>query len=246
MDDDGSEALAGRGVLVVGASTGIGRAVAVAARGAGAEVAAAARRYDLLRQLAQETGPGVHPVQCDVRIPMSCESMAKAATAAVGALDTVIYATGVNHLAPLVDTDADAWHTLVETNLVGAALVTRAVLPLMAAGERRPRFAFLSSHSVARPWPGLGAYAASKAGLDTLVDAWRTEVPDVGFTRVVVGPTLTGMADDWDPEVAETAFATWHEQGFFEGIEPVEADVVASALVGWMAEPEPPDDLSMV
>jgi hypothetical protein len=57
------------------------------------------------------------------------------------------------------------------------------------------------------PWPGLGAYAVSKAALDKLVEAWRAEHPKVGFTRLVVGDcaggegdSMTGFANDWDPD----------------------------------------------
>ncbi|MBI2706562.1 MAG: SDR family NAD(P)-dependent oxidoreductase [Actinobacteria bacterium] len=243
--------LAGQHVLVVGASSGIGRAVALEAAAEGASVVAGARRFDLLRELVDEAGPAVFPVQCDVRSPISCELAVKAAVSHLEGLDSVVFATGVNHLAFLQDTPREDWLAVLETNLVGAAILTRTVLPHLqpadrSAGSVGGRLAYLSSHSVAQPWPGLGAYAASKAGLDAMTTAWRAECADVVFTRVVVGPTITGMADAWDPELAASIFDLWREKGLFDGYEPVEADVVAKALIEWMVADDPPADLRLV
>lgn len=235
--------LEGRRVLVVGASSGIGRAIALAAAHAGARVAIAARRLDRLREVVDEAGEAVWPVQCDVRVPVACDLVARAVEQELGGLDTLVYATGVNRLALLAETDVDTWRELLETNLVGAALVTRSALPaLVAAGGR---VAFLSSDSVDRPFPGLGAYAASKAGLETLAAAWRTEVSEVTFTLVVVGPTLTGMADGWDPDLAATMFEWWRSIGYLDR-EPVEPEWVAERLVRWMAAEDPPDGLDLL
>ncbi len=235
--------LEGRRILIVGASSGIGRATALAAARAGARVAIAARRLDRLQQVAGEAGEAVWPVQCDVRVPVACELVARAVEQQLGGLDTLVYATAINHLVLLAETDIDTWRDLLETNLVGAALVTRATLPaLVSAGGR---VAFLSSDSVARPFPGLGAYAASKAGLETLTAAWRAEVSEVTFTRVVVGPTLTGMADGWDPDLAATMFEWWHSIGYLDR-EPVEPEWVAQRMVRWMAAEDPPEELDLL
>lgn len=235
--------LEGRRILIVGASSGIGRAIALAAARAKARVAIAARRLDRLQQVADQAGKGVWPVQCDVRVPLACELVARAVERELGGLDTLVYATGINHLALLAETDVDIWRELLETNLVGAALVTRSALPALVAA--RGRVAFLSSDSVDRPFPGLGAYAASKAGLETLVAAWRTEVSEVTFTRVIVGPTLTGMADGWNPDLAATMFEWWRSIGYLDR-EPVEPEWVAERMVRWMAAEEPPEELDLL
>lgn len=247
MHDERSSAapvlLAGHRALVVGASSGIGRATALALAAAGARVVAAARREAVLREVVAEGGSGLDAVACDVRRPAEVDRLIEVAGERLGGLDTVVYATGVNRLAFLADTDAETWRDLLDTNLVGAALVTRAALPLLR--EAGGRIAYLSSHSAARPWPALGAYAASKAGLDAMITAWRVEEPRVAVTRVVVGPTLTGMADAWEPDAAATAFARWAEQGYLVH-EPVTAEWVGARLVGWAATAEPPEDLWLV
>ena len=88
-----------------------------------------------------------------------------------------MYTPAIGPLARLVDTDADTWRRVFDTNVTGAAIVTAAALPhLQATGGRA---VYLSSVSASQtpPWPGLGAYAVSKAALDKLVEAWRVEHP---------------------------------------------------------------------
>ena len=253
---DGSGRLDGQRVLVVGASSGIGRALVGAAARAGALVAGVARRAAVLDEVVAECGPVRTPaigLPCDVRDPAAVTAMAAELGDRLGGLDAVVYATGVTHLARLADTSVATWRLLFETNVVGAALVVAAVGPLRhrdagaRSGPAGPgRVAVLSSHSVPDPWPALGAYAVSKAALDELVLAWRAELPGGIFARVVVGPTLTPMADGWDPLVAGAMFEEWAVSGRLGQHEPVAPEVVADALVGWLADPEPPLDLSLV
>ncbi|MBO0728120.1 MAG: hypothetical protein J2P57_02600, partial [Acidimicrobiaceae bacterium] len=78
--------------------------------------------------------------------------------------------------------------------------------------------------SLTPPWPGLGAYAVTKAALDKLIDAWRIEHPSVGFTRVIVGETsggegasMTEFASNWDPELAGEVGQTWLTDKYMHG-----------------------------
>ena len=80
------------------------------------------------------------------------------------------------------------------------------------------------SASVTSPWPGLGAYVVSKAALDKLVEAWRAEHPDIGFTRLVVGncgggtgDARTGFADGWDRALAAELGPIWLQRGLLSG-----------------------------
>ncbi len=243
VGDIGSYTLAGRRALVVGASSGIGREVVLAAARAGAKVALAARRYDRLQEVEAELGDDVVALQCDVRKPIACELAVKAAVQHLGGLDIVVFATGINRLGWLAETTADAWRDLVDTNLIGAALITQAVLPHLR--DRHGRIGYLSSHAVVRPWPGLGAYAATKAALDTMVAGWRIEEPEVSFTRFVVGPTMTGMADAWDRSTAEAMFLLWADAGYMVH-EPVTAEWVADQIVSWAGAEDPASDVLLV
>ena len=179
----------------------------------GIDVVAAARRVELLDELPVES------VVCDARRPGDCEAVVADTVKRLGGLDTVVYAAGVSPLVTVADADAGAWHEILETNVIGAALIVRAALPHLIRGKGRALF--LSSDSVPRPYPGLVAYAASKAALNTLVAGWRTECPEVTFTRVAVGPTVTGFADGWAPERAAEYFARWEAEAYMKAGQPV-------------------------
>ncbi len=80
------------------------------------------------------------------------------------------------------------------------------------------------SASLTPPWPGLGAYAVSKAALDKLVDAWRAEHPGIGFTRIVVGDCAGGTGDSqtefangWDIELAMELHPIWQARNYLSG-----------------------------
>ena len=70
----------------------------------------------------------------------------------------------------------------------------------------------------------------SKAGLDKLIGAWRSEHPSVTFTRVVIGPTVTEFAEDWSPELFAEAGALWVQRAYL-GVAAMEPDVVAGEVV---------------
>jgi len=111
-----------------------------------------------------------------------------------------------------------------DTNVVGASLITAAALPHLT--ESLGVAAYLSSviGSQTAPWPGLGAYAVSKAALERLIEVWRTEHPGVGFCRVIVGDTAGGaganateFADHWDVDLAAKLMPRWLERGLLVG-----------------------------
>lgn len=226
--------LAGRRVLVVGGSRGIGAAFALGARAAGARVVATARSSPQL--------PDVVGASADVRDPDACRDLVEHALSALGGLDALLYCPALLPLAALADTTAGTWAEVFETNVRGAALVTAAALPALV--ESAGHAVYLSSDIVATPRVGLGAYAVSKAALDELVDVWRLEVADVSFTRVTLGPTLTTIAAGWDLDVAAAFFAQWQEAGTAPTA-VLTPEQVASRLLGLVAAEHPPGVLEV-
>ena len=173
--------------VVVGASSGLGRCIGIGLAQRGDQVALLARRRSRLEDAAKEAGPGTLVIECDVTDEASCRSAIEEAAAGLGGIDALVYAPGIGPLVKLVDTDADTWRRVFDTNVTGAALVTAAAVPNLAASSGAAMFLSSVSASQTPPWPGLGSYAVSKAALDKLVEAWRAEHPDIGFTRVRAG-----------------------------------------------------------
>ena len=180
--------LVGRRVLVVGASAGIGRVIGETLCEAGAHVAFAARRKDVCEAAAKDAAGTAIGLECDVTDEPQCQRVVDEAVEGLGGLDDVVYTAGVISMVALADADADWWRRTFETNVMGAALVTRAALPHLQ--RSRGTVVYLSSvSSTGAPWPGIGVYTSTKAALNRMIETWRSEHPEVGFTRVLVGPT---------------------------------------------------------
>ena len=177
-----------------------------------------------LDDAAKEAGPATLAIACDVTDESSCRSAIAEAAAGLGGIDALVYAPGIGPLLRLVDTDAETWRRAFDTNVTGAALVTSAAIPHLSASGGTAAYLSSVSASLTPPWPGLGAYAVSKAALDKLVEAWRAEHPSVGFTRVVVGDCAGGDGDSqtefptgWDPELAAELVPVWMARGYLSG-----------------------------
>ena len=170
-------------------------------------VAFLARRHDRLVNAAKEAGNGAAAVACDVTDgPNPASERWPRSSTRFGGLDALVYTTGMGILAPLADVTADQWAQLFATNVTGASLVTAAAAPHLAATGGSAVYLSSLSASYSAPWPLLGAYAVTKAALDKLVEAWRIEHPDIGFTRLAVGDSFGGTGDsqteinkNWDP-----------------------------------------------
>ncbi len=210
--------------VVVGASSGLGRSLAVGLGRQGASVALLARRQDRLVDAAKEAGPGSLAIVCDVTDDESCASAIEEAAAGLGGIDALVYATGVGPLGRLVDISGETWRNTLNTNVVGAAMITAAAVPHLT--RTRGVAAYLSSVSASftPPWHGLGAYATSKAALETMIEAWRNEHPAVGFTRVIVGdcaggegPSGTEFANGWDWDLAAEFHPIWQARNLLSG-----------------------------
>lgn len=210
--------------VVVGASSGLGRCIGIGLGQRGGQVALLARRRARLDDAAKEAGPGTLVVECDVTDEASCRDAIAEAASGLGGIDALVYTPGIGVLAKMVDTDAGAWRRTFDTNVIGASLVTAAALPHLAESSGCAVYLSSVSGSLTPPWPGLGAYAVSKAALDKMVDAWRTEHPRIGFTRVVVGDcaggegdAMTGFPTDWDLDLMAEVHPIWMARNYMAG-----------------------------
>ncbi len=210
--------------VVIGASSGLGRSIGVGLAQRGAQTALLARRHDRLVEAAKEAGPGTLAIACDVTDEASCRAAIEEAANGLGGIDALVYATGIGPLAHLADVSAATWARAFATNVTGAALVTAAALPYLTASTGRAVYLSSISASQTPPWPGLGAYAVSKAALDKLVEAWHAEHPHIGFTRLVVGDCVGGegesgtqFASDWNLELIGAFHPIWAARNYLTG-----------------------------
>ncbi|MCV7098988.1 SDR family NAD(P)-dependent oxidoreductase [Mycobacterium palustre] len=216
--------------VVVGASSGLGRCIGVGLARRGDRVALLARRRERIEAAAAEAGPGAVAVECDVTDESPCRAAIGAAADALGGMDNLVYTPAVGPLVRMVDTDAQTWRRIFDTNVIGASLVTAAAVPHLTASAGKAVYLSSDAGTFGPPWPGLGAYGVSKAALERLVEAWRAEHPDIGFTSLIVGECAggegdgqTGMNVGWDMDLAVKAVPLWSSRGCMPGkLMPVE------------------------
>lgn len=174
---DRSGSLAGRRVLITGAARGIGAAVARRLHERGARVALAGIEPELLAQVASDCGDAP-AITCDVRNREEVEAAVEAAVEHLGGLDVVIANAGVAAQLPIIGGNPEVFERTIEVNLLGAYYTLRAAAPHVA---HPGGYALaISSLAAAVHPPMLGAYCASKAGVEALGDALRGELRSSG------------------------------------------------------------------
>jgi NAD(P)-dependent dehydrogenase (short-subunit alcohol dehydrogenase family) len=194
---------------VVGASSGIGHAVATSAAARGATVAVAARRTHLLKELAEDIGG--FAFELDVENSAAVTQVVADAADALGGLDAVVFTSTAVPIAHIEDTDIATWVHAFSVNALGANHVLRAALPHLSEDGV---VLITSSHDVGRPRAGVAAYGASKAALDEILHSWRSEHPDLSLIRVGVGPTEdTEILRGADRDLLSVLFKSWVAHG---------------------------------
>ncbi|MDQ2675337.1 MAG: SDR family oxidoreductase [Actinomycetota bacterium] len=166
-------------VLITGASTGIGRAAAEHLAGEGWLVFAGVR--------GGEEVSGCRMVDLDVTSEDSVTSAAEEIGRELGGrLDAVVNNAGIPVTGAIETIPTEDWRRIVDTNLTGPFLVTKAMLPLIRAA--RGRILFVTSLGGRVAFPYAGAYHATKFGLEGMAESLRAEVRSLGVDVAVVEP----------------------------------------------------------
>jgi NAD(P)-dependent dehydrogenase (short-subunit alcohol dehydrogenase family) len=184
--------LAGRLVLVAGASRGIGAATAGALAQVGARVVLAARDRGSIEAVAsaiREAGGDAMSVPTDLGRGEDVERLF-AATEKAGPLAALVYCAGILTPAPLGETSDEIWEETLRVNLTGAFLCARAAFAIMRRhGEGRiVNVASLSGVYATEKFPGLAAYNVSKYGVVGLTEAIAVEGKPFGVSAICVSP----------------------------------------------------------
>jgi NAD(P)-dependent dehydrogenase (short-subunit alcohol dehydrogenase family) len=218
--------LAGRVALVTGAGRGIGRAIAIALSGAGASLALAARTRDEIESVArtlEASGGAALAVACDVRDAGSVQATIESVVRRFGRIDILVNNAGAFQLATLAETDEALWDAILDTNLKGTYLVTRAALPHLV--RSRGHVIDILSLSARKVFPGNAAYAAAKAGALAFTNVLREELRPAGVRVTAVLPAAV------DTPLWDTVPGDWNRAGMMR------PETVAAAVLGACALP---------
>ncbi len=192
MTSDSSQPLAGRIALVTGATRGIGEAVALGLAKAGAHVIAVGRTQGALEALDDDileaTGERATLVPLDLREPDGLDHLGAAIHQRWGKLDIVVGAAGLlGPLTPVSHLEPKGWDMILSTNLTANWRLIRAMDPLLRTSDAGRALFFSSSVAKTRPafW---GAYAATKAALEAIVDVYADETENTPIRALCVDP----------------------------------------------------------
>lgn len=183
-------------VLITGASSGIGRAVALELARRGAELTLASRRLLSLKKVAediQSAFPDAHRpliVRCDVTDRQEVKSLVERSVRRWGGIDVLINNAGIGVYGDTEFTTLDDFRAVMEVNFFGAVQCLQEVLPLMKRA-RKGLIVNITSVAGKHGVPYLGAYGATKAALSVLGQSLRAELSDSGVSVLNVYPSYT-------------------------------------------------------
>ena len=208
-----------RVAIVTGGGRGIGRAIALAYAGAGADVViSAARNLGEAEEVAAlgDALPGsVHAVAADVTNDRDVDRLVARALERRGRIDVLVNnaARGMRFVnerfmtdpRPFWEADPEAWRLVIETNILGVFLMSRAVIPhMLAAGRGSIVNVTVNQSTMVRR--GFSPYGPSKAALEAMTQVWAAELDGTGVHINLLlpgGATATGMIQDDMPEGVE-------------------------------------------
>ena len=185
--------VSGRGVVITGASRGLGAALATELAGQGARLVLVARGEQALSDVVKairDGGGQAHPIAADVGSKDDIYAIAGAASSLVGEVDVVVHnasTLGAVPLRMLADTTCEDLERVLAVNVVGPFRLTKALAgPMLLRG--RGLVVHLSSDAACGAYPRWGAYGASKAALDLLARTWAAELEATGVRFFGVDP----------------------------------------------------------
>jgi 2-dehydro-3-deoxy-D-gluconate 5-dehydrogenase len=187
--DANADPLAGKVALVTGASRGIGRAIAVRLAALGADLGLI-QRSDAAETAAEVRGHGrkAFVFQADLGDADACDHAVVAVVDALGRLDTAVCNAGAMVRAPALELSVDDWQRVLDVNLTGAFVVSRAAARQFVAQGGGGRIVHIASMMSFHAGINTAAYAASKGGVAQLTKAQANEWAPLGIRVNAVAP----------------------------------------------------------
>jgi NAD(P)-dependent dehydrogenase (short-subunit alcohol dehydrogenase family) len=166
-------------VLITGATGGLGPTVVRAFESAGATVAASSRKADKW--------------PADLAVSAQAKELADKVAGHFGRIDALVHLAGGFAGGAVHETDDATWDQMMNMNLRSAFHIFRSVIPHMRK-EKRGRIVAIGSRAAVELGPGIAAYAASKAALQSLVRSISLENKDLGITANAILPSTIGVS----------------------------------------------------
>lgn len=191
------------GVLVTGATSGLGRAVALRFANQGIPVAVVGRSEEALRQVTAEVrarNARAVPLHADLSDTAALSDLVDAAASQLGGIGVLVNAAGTDVPGRAEDLDLDEWNRVVAVNLTAPFVLARSVMPRMRAGGGG-LIVNISSVAGRRGWANASAYCSTKFALSGLTQSLAAEGREDGIRVCVLYPGA--MATNWgtfDPE----------------------------------------------
>ncbi|WP_169950855.1 SDR family oxidoreductase [Microbispora sp. H11081] len=224
-------------VLVTGASSGIGEAVAARLAHEGHHVVAGARRTDRLRALAERTaqeaaraGGGIHPRPLDVTDPADVGAFVEFARDRFGRVDVLVCNAGVMPLSRLDSLLVDEWNRMIDVNVRGLLHGIAAALPVFTeqGGGHFVTVASIGAHQVL---PTSAVYSGTKYAAWAITEGLRQESdPSIRVTTISPGVVASELADSITETGAAAAMHTYRAHA-------IEPRAIAEAISYALAQP---------
>jgi len=222
-------------VLITGASSGFGEAIAKRMAGHGHKVILAARRLNRLSRLAKELGEDkAHPLRMDVTDRREVVDAINGLPSRFASIDTLVNNAGLAlGLAPAHEAVATDWDGMLETNCRGVINVTHAVLPGMVR-RRKGHVINIGSIAGTYPYPGGNVYGATKAFVRQFTLNLRSDLHGTGLRVTSVEPGLCGGT-----EFSSVRFKGDGERAssMYEGMTPILPDDIAESVYWAASQP---------
>ena len=179
------DAFEGKVVLVTGANSGIGEAIAVAFEEAGATVFGLGRRQEAV-EAARARHPNIRWLRADVARAKDVTAAVEALVREAGRLDVIVNNAGTFQFASLEESSEDMIRRQFEANVYGTTFVAQAALPALRAS--RGAIVNISSAAGHKAVPGGAHYGATKAAVESLTRSWALELAPHGIRVNAIAP----------------------------------------------------------
>ena len=235
------QGIEGKVILITGASSGIGEAIARHLASAGAFVMLGARRTDRLDQLVAEikaVGGTARACALDVTSRQDCDTFAQAALDTFGRIDVIVNNAGVMPLSPMASLKVDEWDRMIDVNIRGVLYGVAAVLPTMNK-QGHGQIINIASIGGLRVTPTAAVYCATKFAVRAISDGLRQENDKIRVTVVCPGVVESELADSISDKKGREEMKAFRQIA-------LKPDAIARAILHAIMQPDDVDTTEIV